>query len=346
MKTTSWPGADASSIEMTEGPGRPLARRDDRRASAELMDHFRAHCATPISRQMACLRRLGAAQSLAQLYLHLREPELARAVLSAARPVLEANGSASEQRIFYRYLAWQHALERQWRIDEQVIETALLAVASAKEAGEDADTYREKGPATAWATLFLGWFLLLRGGLDEAKEQLVSSLSLADRSGDLILRAFCLSNLAGVALRRHDKNAVRSLAPRAEAAGEVVHLTTVVGAAKACLAWLAWQDGRSQDIVVLANEAGELFRTPLGLATRACKWLYIWPLVAVRLQEGRVTQAVTAARELLDPLQRRLPDELQSIIESACLSWDRGEADVATGSLEKPLSHKRFPDTA
>jgi hypothetical protein len=54
-----------------------------------------------------------------------------------------------------------------------------------------------------------------------------------------------------------------------------------------------------------------------------------WPLVAVRLEDGMVAQAVTAARELLEPSQQRFPDELQSIIESACLSWDRGDADVA-----------------
>ena len=112
--------------------------------------------------------------------------------------------------------------------------------------------------------MFLGWYLLLRGDLDEAEEQSVSSLSLADRSGDLILRANCLSNLVGVALRRHDKDAVHALAPEFEAACEVVRLPGEVGVAKACLAWLAWQDGRPEDVVVLANEAGELFRPPGG----------------------------------------------------------------------------------
>ena len=269
----------------------------------------------------------------AQLYLHLREPELAGAVLSAARPVLEANGSAPQRHIFYRYLAWQRALERRWQIDEQVVESARMSAALAKQAGGDADIYREKGPATAWAAYFLGWYLLLRGDLDEAEEHSVSSLSVADRSGDLILRAFCLANLAGVALRRHDKEAVRALAPRAEAAGEVVHVTTVVAAAKACLAWLAWQDGRSEDVVALANEAGDVFRPPVMIY----KWLYIWPLVVVRLQEGKIAEAVTAARELLEPSQQLLREELQSLVESAWLSWDRGDADAASSSLALAL---------
>ncbi len=63
----------------------------------------------------------------------------------------------------------------------------------------------------------------------------------------------------------------------------------------------------------------------------------MWPLVAVRLQEGEVAEAVTAARELLEPAQKPLPDELHSIVESACLCWDRGEADAARGRLALAL---------
>ena len=46
---------------------------------------------------------------------------------------------------------------------------------------------------------------------------------------------------------------------------------------------------------------------------------------------------MSTARELLEPAQQRLPDELRSIVESACLSWDRGEADAARGSLALAL---------
>ena len=80
--------------------------------------------------------------------------------------------------------------------------------------------------------------------------------------------------------------------------------------------------------------AGELLsRGP----SRAHKWLYIWPLVAVRLRDGNLAQAAAAARELLEPSRKRLPAELRSIVESACLSSDRGDADVARGNLALAL---------
>ena len=176
--------------------------------------------------------------------------------------------------------------------------------------------------------------LLLRGDVDEAEEQTVSSLSLADRSGDLILRAFCLSILVRVALRRHDKDAVRSLAPEVEAADEAVRVTR--GRRRQSMPRLAGVAGRpaTRCSGVGHRSRGTFQAAP---ATRICKWLYIWPLVAVRLQGGKVAQAVTAARELLEPSQHRLPDELQSLVESAWLSWDRGDADVAGGSLALAL---------
>ena len=84
---------------------------------------------------------------------------------------------------------------------------------------------------------------------------------------------------------------------------------------------------------MLATEAGELFRPAEAPGTKCCKWLFIWPLVAVRLQEGMVAQAVMAARVLLEPSQQRFPEELQSLVESASLSWDKGEADIAKNYL-------------
>ncbi len=162
----------------------------------------------------------------------------------------------------------------------------------------------------------------------------MSALSLAERSGDLILRASTLTLLAIAAIRPHDKSTVRSLAVEAEVASEFV--PSFGGAAKGCLAWLAWQDGRPKDVVVLATEAGEVSRT------RRCplmiwKWVYIWPLVAAHLQDGAAALAVTAASELLETSQQRLPDELRSIVESACLSWDRGESHIARRNLALAL---------
>ena len=272
----------------------------------------------------------------AQLHLHRNEPELALAVLDAARPVLEARGADPHKHLFYRHLGWQRAIELRWRVDESIVADARRALVAASAGGEDSNWYREKGPATAWAALFLGFFLMLHDEQQEAEGQLQTSLVMAERSGDVILTSSSLFCLTIAALRRHDIPGVRSLAPRAVAAGEVAGWPIFVSAAKACLAWLAWQDQDRDALVMLADEAAFLWRNALGSLT-FCKWLYLWPLVALHLDGRNVALAVTAGREMLHPSQQRFPDGLEQILTSACAAWDNGNAGTAGVKLAEAL---------
>ncbi len=277
----------------------------------------------------------------AQLHLHRKEPELALAVLDAARPVLEARGADPHKHLYYRHLAWQRALECRWRIDEEIISNGRRAVAAASAGGDESNWYREKGPSSAWAALFLGFFLMLHDEQQEAEELLQSSLSMAERSGDVILRASSLFCLSIAAVRRHDVEAVRSLAPQTAEVREVVGWPVFVCAAKACFAWLAWQDGHPQEVLARANEAALLWPSALGSLT-FCKWLYLWPLVALHLDGGQVALAVECGREMLAPSQQRFPNELEEMVISACAAWEKGDAELAKEKLAEalPVAHE------
>ena len=68
--------------------------------------------------------------------------------------------------------------------------------------------------------------------------------------------------------------------------------------ATGCLAWLAWQDQKLDDVVALAAEAAELYQ-PNPNPNFHWKWAYLWPLMAVQLRRGLVGKAASAADELL-----------------------------------------------
>jgi hypothetical protein len=68
-------------------------------------------------------------------------------------------------------------------------------------------------------------------------------------------------------------------------------------------------------------------------ATFSSRWVYLWPLIAVRLDGGDLAAAAAGARQLLDPAQQRLPDELESAVGAACLAWDRGEQEACGHKL-------------
>ncbi len=106
--------------------------------------------------------------------------------------------------------------------------------------------------------------------------------------------------------------------------------------AKGTLAWLAFQEGRFDDVLVVAAECDELNKRAHGVE-RFVNWVRLWPVVAVHLAAGRVEPAVDAARQMLDPSQQRFEDELESLVTSACRAWDDGKAAEAETALNDAL---------
>ena len=53
---------------------------------------------------------------------------------------------------------------------------------------------------------------------------------------------------------------------------------------QACRAWLAWQDRNPNDVITLSG--------PIAAcgATFTCRWVYLWPLIAVHLEAGALAR--------------------------------------------------------
>jgi hypothetical protein len=183
---------------------------------------------------------------------------------------------------------------------------------------------------------------LLRGDLAVAAEELTKALNLAERIGETILRDLALSSLTVTAMRRHDTQAVRVLLPRAfEATREVgTNFDGRLAVNMSVAAWLAWQDGRSDEVTRLAAEIESLDLTNAGTYAMH-RWIYLFPLLAVRLAAGNTAEAVAAARRIIDPSQQQLPDDLTAVLAGACESWDQGDQAQAAQRLTEALSLAR-----
>jgi tetratricopeptide (TPR) repeat protein len=267
-------------------------------------------------------------EGMAVVHLQRKEPHLAMAVLTSARPVLDAHEQPALWPAFYQHLAWARTSQNRYCADDEVIDNFRMALATA--------TKIDDKNSSSSAARFLGFFLVLHGELQEAQRHLESSLAVAERSGDIDVRSSDLVGLALAALRRGDVRAVGSLAAQAVAVGEAAGFTDWLGVAKSCLAWVAWREGRTNDVLSLADEAREILRSALGPAT-FCTWVHAWPLIAVLLGRREVAKAVAAARQLLEPSQQRLPDELESLLILAAAAWDEDQPEVATDQLARAL---------
>jgi predicted ATPase len=270
----------------------------------------------------------------ASLHAVRNEPDLALATLQAARPVLQARGSPARTSSFYHVLALAHVIKNGYRVDESDLANVRASAAAAAQGDDEKDL--------GYADFFAGWLLWLHGDLTEAQEQLETSLALAERIGESVLLGASLLGLTLVAMRRHDVAAVRSLTPRAMAAASAMGSTQCEADVTACLVWLAWQDGRQDDVVSLSAQVSA--HEPTGTVVGSCasyQWVHLWPLIAAHLTAGHVGEAVAAARRLRQPRQQRLPADLDTPVQAAAAAWEHDQRDQARDKLAAALALAR-----
>jgi hypothetical protein len=220
-------------------------------------------------------------------------------------------------------LTLQKLQRNRLRVDDEDLVSLRASNAFAERTGEEKDV--------GYSANFLGWALWLRGDLAEAAEELTKALALAERIGETVLRNVAVLTLTLTALRRHDVEAVRALLPQAFAAAKEVggDIGSRVTGSLAAAAWLAWQDSRPDEVIRLAAEIEERDPSKLG-ASVMYRWVYLFPLLAARLEVGETGEAVSAARQIIDPSQQVLPDDLTAALATACESWDQDSDPAQT----------------
>jgi class 3 adenylate cyclase/DNA-binding SARP family transcriptional activator len=254
------------------------------------------------------------------------EPDLLLATLERARPLLESRGSPARRHTFHRQVTMQELIRHRFRVEDADIARLRRSVELAEQTGDEKDV--------GYATYFLGWALWLRGDLTEAQQQLEKALKMGERIGERHLLVTSLLALILIALRRHDTEAVRTLIPQARttAGKDGIYIALTV----AVRAWLAWQDGHPDEVIRLAGRIAEFDLSALVTGGRY-RWVYLFPLIAARLRTGDTAAAVAAARQIVDPVQQLLPDDLMAALDAACAAWDRGEAGPAADGLADAL---------
>ena len=195
----------------------------------------------------------------------------------------------------------------------------------------------------------LGKALLYNGELVEADEKLKAGLAALERVDDPQDRAWCLCVLCLLEVRRRDPEAVRSLSRQARDAAISAEMPLWSAAATATEAWIAWKDGRPQEVVDLAREARELSLTLSHLAPALIsqfEGLWLWPLISVHLASGHIAAAVETACWVLESPPLRPPDEVVSLVRGAKEAWDCKEENEQRECLAKPWSLRPSSATA
>ncbi|HXT93411.1 MAG TPA: hypothetical protein VN714_29630, partial [Trebonia sp.] len=161
------------------------------------------------------------------------------------------------------------------------------------------------------------------------------------RIGETLLHDMALRSLCLTALRRHDIGTVRTLLPKSfvavKAAGRL--LGSHLAGTRAIACWLAWQDGHPDEVLRLAEDV-ESDDNIFGSGAMY-RWVYLFPVLAVRLRVGELDHAVTAAAAIIHPSQQWLPDDLTAALAGAADAWRAGNETETTERLTRALALAR-----
>jgi hypothetical protein len=183
----------------------------------------------------------------------------------------------------------------------------------------------------------LGFYLLWHGDLEGAAAELDGASRGARAVGDGWTQTAALIYLSICRRLQGDVEAVRELASDCLTMAETIGLQWYVGAAQGQQAWLAWRGGdrvRAESLAVSALEGMTRDEYPF-------RWIALLPLASCYLEDGNLGEAIAAARQLDEPLQRPLPPVAHSVLRSALEAWDAGHGEDARVHLKAMLARAK-----
>ena len=258
------------------------------------------------------------------------QPDKIEALVARARPFVEQYGTPAQRAEFFHGQLLMELNRQRWRVTDEMLDYLRAYVAAQRQVDNPGEL--------AFAIFVEGFCWLWYGDLGQAREQLQSALTMAERTGDISLQSRCLTYLTIVGRQCGQVEQTRQCAARSLELATAAHMPEYMATARANQAWVAWCTGDLSQVQELGRAALALWhQMPTGQVT-GVQWTALWPLITVALHEEQHSLAIEHARTLLDPGQQRLPDELVVNLEQAIQAWDGGAPEVARVLLQQSVT--------
>lgn len=252
-----------------------------------------------------------------------RWPEIAE-ILEESRPVLAQYGTAEQRALFLDPTLYL-------RRDSFVISDEVLAISREWLA---ANLELDDPVRHASAHFSMGFILLWSGDFAKAETEMQTALAMTSDTGDVNLRARCLTYLT-ILYRQQDRlDHVQTFAAQSMAAATEAAMSEYVATSTANLAWVAWREGNVDQALQNGRQALTIWHTlPSGHASCAFQWTALFPLMAAALATGQLDEAAAHAQALLDPTQQKLPEALTAVLTQVIAAPDSQKAAHLTQAI-------------
>jgi DNA-binding SARP family transcriptional activator/tetratricopeptide (TPR) repeat protein len=247
------------------------------------------------------------------------------------QPVVTRRGKAASRLRFLMASCLVHLRKGRYVVSEEMLASSREALNLSGELG-DVRVITD-------CRFELGFLHLWRRELDQAEENLLAALELADTSKIVSQRTLILTYLTVLHRFRGDMDKVAEFALQAQEAAEAARMPDYVAAARGNQAWLAWRDGDLPAAGQKGEEALASWRqSPL---VYPFQWQALWPLIALAVAEGREDRSWGYMGALLAPTQQLLPDRLGASLEAALHAQAAGQTRAAQTQLGQAMQSAR-----
>ncbi|PYL46246.1 MAG: hypothetical protein DMF40_13145 [Verrucomicrobia bacterium] len=243
------------------------------------------------------------------------------------RTLILERGAAWQRSKFFKTLALWMLMDSRFQPSLECVQLARRAVAASEEANNPAETPH--------VNFVLGLIELFHGDLEDAAAQCGEAFRMAERTGDLVLQARCLTYRAVAYRRLGDVPRCRTEAERTLVLAEELKMVEYMAMAKASLAWVEWRGKNEVEGEKLANEALELWH---GMENPySMDWMALWPLIAIAFARRDIARAIELATGLLEENQHPPPEKLSAVVRKACEEWQNGVQEGAASGLAEAI---------
>ena len=161
--------------------------------------------------------------------------------------------------------------------------------------------------------------------LDDAEYNIRSADKLAQQIGNDRVQTLCLTYSAVLHRFQGDVNGAQRFANESLKMPEQSGIQFYVGMAKANLAWVAWRRKGFDLAATHGREASQIMTQAYPF-----RWAALWPLIGVAIEHDDLATAMDYPRQLLDPSQQRLPQEMIQYLLAALTAWDEPDVNAAS----------------
>jgi len=259
------------------------------------------------------------------MFYNLADVERMEATLEYLLPVIERL-NARDKLIAYKFnLVGLHCRRDRYRLDGS---TKQLSRETLRLCGE-----LNNSEYLVRATTGYGMVCLWCGDLENARHYLENGLKLAEQAGDVINQIIGLTYLAVTNRLRFNPDACQTYAERALILCEGEDEPTYAASARANLGWVAWRKGKMYQARELSLKAIEEWSEYYPF-----RWLALWTLMDINLQDGQIVKAIEHARQIIDSRQQALPEEGGNKLTNLVKTFEQGNTTQSQAILLETIN--------